>query len=205
MGRKLGTERNRAPNHKAAGTKSKQAREAERAPRKPRASRRKPGRPKGSIRKLTPEERALLLTVIENGATDHAAARVVGMDARTFRRHRAIAEGGEDHPEKDYLIKLYGEIDAAQARARVRQEIEVATRHPKDWLRHQAPSEPGLPGWTARVPDEEAEGAAPIYAPTPEEMAATIRILIQSGAVPDPFKEEHDDETEEHPDQEPSD
>ena len=38
---------------------------------------RKPGRPKGSIRILSAEERSLLLSAIENGASDHAAARMI--------------------------------------------------------------------------------------------------------------------------------
>jgi hypothetical protein len=54
---------------------------------------RKRGRPAGSIRILTAEERSLLLSAIENGASDHAAARMIEMDSRTFRRHRRIAEG----------------------------------------------------------------------------------------------------------------
>ena len=125
------------------------------------------------------------------------------MDSRTFRRHRRIAEGRDpEHPPTTYLKQLFTEIDAANARARVRQELQVATRYPKDWLRHRAPSEPGLPGWTAPVPDETDEAATPIYAPTPEEMAQTIRILIQSGAVPDPFAKETDRGAEEEPDQE---
>lgn len=149
---------------------------------------RKRGRPAGSIRILTAEERSLVLSAIENGASDHAAARMIEMDARTFRRHRQIAESRDPaHPTTPYLTQLFTEIDAAKARARVRRELEVAARFPKDWLRHQAPSEPGLPGWTAPVPEETDEAATPIYAPTPQEMSETMRILIQSGAVPNPF------------------
>jgi hypothetical protein len=166
----------------------------------------KRGRPAGSIRILTAQERGLVLSAIEGGAADHAAARMIEMDSRTFRRHRRIAEGRDpDHAPTPYLTQLFTEIDAAKARARVRRELEVAARFPKDWLRHQAPSEPGLPGWTARVPEEPEEASTPIYAPTREEMAETIRILIQSGAVPDPFAKEMDDDREEGPeDQEPS-
>jgi len=168
-------------------------------PREPR----KRGRPAGSIRILTAEERSLLLSAIENGASDHAAARMIEMDSRTFRRHRRIAEGREPgHTPTPYLQQLFTEIDAAKARARVRRELEVASRFPKDWLRHQAPSEPGLPGWTARVPDEAEEDSTPIYAPTPDEMAETIRVLINSGAVPDPYAKETDRGAEEEPDQE---
>lgn len=163
----------------------------------------KPGRPKGSIKKLKAEDRAVLLSAVEGGATDHAAAKAMKVHPRTFKRWREIAEGDQAHPEKAYLIDLFTDIDAAEGRARIRREIDVAAHQPLPWLKNQARSKPGLPGWTPPVPDEAEEDAASVYAPTPEEMAETIRILISSGAVPDPFeKERSDGEAEEHSDKE---
>ena len=152
------------------------------------------GRPPGSI-KLAPENRQLLIAAIEAGASDHAAARVAGIDPRTFRGYRQIAEGR--HPTRrptGDLVELFSEVDEAAARARIRREMEVAERDPKHWLRYQAPSEPGLPGWTARVPDEQEENAAPFYEPSPEELAEIFRVLVESGAIPNPFEEELDEQ-----------
>ena len=168
---------------KGEGRKPPRSRRTE-SPNRPR----KPGRPKGSIRRLTDHERRLLLSAIESGATDHAAARMIDIDPRTFRRWRRIADGGDPDREPDeYLTTLFKEIEAAKARARVKGELEVARRDPKYWLRHQAPSQPGLPGWTAPIEEEPDDDAKPIYAPTVEEIAETIHILINSGAVPSPF------------------
>ena len=153
------------------------------------------GRPPGSI-KLTPERKALLLAAIEGGGSDHAAARAVGIDPRTFRTYRQIAAGR--HPTRKPtpdLIELFREVDEAAARSRIRREMAAAERYPKDWLKHQAPSEPGLPGWTPRVPDEPEE-LAPLYQPSPEELAETFRVLVESGAIPNPFDKEEDDEKE---------
>jgi hypothetical protein len=72
--------------------------------------------------------------------------------------------------------------------------VGVAERDPKHWLRYQAPSEPGLPGWTARVPEETEDNAAPAYEPSPDELAEIFRVLVESGAIPNPFEEEHDEQ-----------
>ncbi len=145
-------------------------------------------RPTGSIRKPAPDERALLISAVENGGTDHAAARAANIDRKTYKRWEAIAaDESSTNPARPYLAELFGEIEAAKARARLRREIEVADRYPREWLKHQAPSEPGLPGWTPRIPEEATDEQAALYVPTPEELAKTIRILIESGAVPNPF------------------
>jgi len=60
------------------------------------------------------------------------------------------------------LVGLFREIDEAAARARIRQEMAVANKDPKHWLRYQAPSKPGLDGWTTPVPEEHEE-VAPTY------------------------------------------
>jgi len=161
------------------------------ATRKPKSKTSRRGRPVGTI-KLTPEMRLLLVTAIESGASDHAAARAAGIDPRTFRSYREIVEGRHPTRRPDrYLIELFKDIEEARARARIRREIELAQRDPKHWLRYQAPSLPGLPGWTAPVPEEpEESGVQPPYAPTPEELAAIVRIWIESGAIPNPFAEE---------------
>lgn len=155
------------------------------------------GRPVGSI-KLTPEKRGLLIAAVEAGGTDHACARAAGIDTRTYRTWRAIAEGRHPtrKPTRD-LIELFRQIDEAKARSRIRREMQVAEKHPREWLRYQAPSEPGLPGWTERVPDEPEADDATVYQPTPEEHAEIFRVLVESGAIPNPFDKEGTDEHEE--------
>jgi hypothetical protein len=157
---------------------------------------RRRGRPAGTT-KLTTEGRQLLIAAIEAGASDHAAARVAGIDPRTFRTYRQIAEGrhATRQPTRE-LIELFREIDEAAARCRVRREMEVAERDPKHWLRYQAPSEPGLPGWTTRVPDGSEEASVAVYKPSPEELAEVFRILVESGAIPNPFAKEGDGDSD---------
>src|SRR5712691_1574667 len=77
------------------------------------------GRPAGTI-KLTPEKRALLIAAVEAGGTDHTCARAAGVDPRTYRGWRAIAE--ERHPTRKptpQLIELFREIAEAEARSRI--------------------------------------------------------------------------------------
>jgi hypothetical protein len=138
------------------------------------------GRPPGTI-KLTPEKNGLLLAAIEAGASDHAAARAAGIDPRTFRTYRQIAEGRHPtrKPTRD-LVELFREVDEAAARSRIKREIDVANRDPKTWLRYRAPSRPGLDGWTAPVPEETAEDAPSVYSPTPEEFAEILRVLAEA-------------------------
>src|SRR6266516_6412012 len=96
------------------------------------------GRPAGTI-KLTPENRRLLLAAVEAGGTDHACARAAGIDPRTYRAWRAIAEGR--HPTRrptPELLELFRAIDEAEARSRIKREIDVANRDPKTWLRYRA-------------------------------------------------------------------
>src|SRR5439155_9833253 len=109
--------------------------------------------------------------------------------------YRQIGEGR--HPTRKptrELIELFREVDEAAARARIRREMEVAERDPKHWLRYRAPSEPGLPGWTTRVPDEPEQDSVPLYQPTPQELAEIFRVLVDSGAIPNPFEKEQDDD-----------
>lgn len=164
------------------------------------------GRPPGSI-KLTEDKRRLLIAAVEAGGTDHACARAAGIDPRTYRTWRAIAEGRHPirKPTPEY-VELFREIDEAEARSRIKREIDVANRDPKTWLRYRAPSRPGLDGWTAPVPEDGAGDAPPVYAPTPEEFAQTLRALVEAtglvlGSCGDPscpcplHKEEDRDQT----------
>jgi hypothetical protein len=140
----------------------------------------RPGRPRGRI-KLTAEKRNLLIAAVEAGGTDHACARAAGIDPRTYRTYRAIAEGR--HPTRKptpEMVELFREIDEAEARSRIKREIDVANRDPKTWLRHRAPSRPGFAGWTPPVPEEADEGASLVYSPTPQEFAETLRALAQA-------------------------
>ena len=140
----------------------------------------RPGRPLGSI-KLTPERRSMLIAAVEAGGTDHACARAAGIDPRTYRGWRAIAEGKDPsrQPTRE-LVALFREIDEAQARSRIRREIDVADRDPKHWLRYRAASKPGLDGWTAPLPETAEGDQQPVYAPSPEEFAQTLRVLAEA-------------------------
>lgn len=146
------------------------------------AGKRRPGRPPGSI-KLSPEKRRLLLTAVESGGSDHRCARVAGIDPRTYRTWRQIAEGRHPtrKPTKE-LIELFREIDEAGARATIRQEIKVAQTDPKHWLRYKARSQPGLDGWTDPVP-EEVDAEPTVVVLSREELQQVVVTLIASGGV----------------------
>lgn len=150
----------------------------------------------GSV-KLTPEKRRLLVQAIEAGGSDHRAARAAGIDPRTFRLYRQIAEGR--HPTRrpwPSLVELFVEIEEASARATLRQEIEVANRDPKHWLRYRAPSKPGLDGWTAPVPEEPEEKDLE-YQPSPEELEQTVLALAEAlGLIEDPAGDRKDNASE---------
>lgn len=138
------------------------------------------GRPAGSI-KLTADKKRLLIAAVEAGGTDHTCARAAGIDPRTYRAWRAMAEGR--HPTRKstpQLVELFREIDEAEARSRIKREIDVANRDPKTWLRFRAPSRPGLDGWTAPVPADGAEDAPVVFEPTPEEFAQTLLALVEA-------------------------
>lgn len=140
------------------------------------------GRPPGTI-KLPPDKRQLLLVAVESGGSDHRCARVAGIDPRTFRTWRQIAEGR--HPTRRptrELVELFREIDEAAARATIRQEIKVAEKDPKHWLRFRARSQPGLDGWTDPVPDE-SDTQAPVASLTVGELQEVVVTLIASRAV----------------------
>ena len=149
-------------------------------PRPKKAARR--GRPPGSI-KLPPDKRQLLLAAVEAGGSDHRCARAAGIDPRTFRTWRQIAEGRHPtrKPTKE-LVEIFREIDEAAARATIRQEIKVAQTDPKHWLRYRARSQPGLDGWTEPVP-EEPGAQDPIHAMSADELQQVVSTLLVSGAV----------------------
>src|SRR5207244_1687117 len=121
------------------------------------------------------------IAAVEAGGTDHACARAAGVDPRTYRTYRAIAEGR--HPTRKptpQLLELFRDIDEAEARSRIKREIDLATRDPKTWLRYRARSRPGLDGWTPPVPEEALEDRPAVYSPTPEEFAETLRALVEA-------------------------
>jgi hypothetical protein len=163
------------------------------------------GRPSGTI-KLSPQSRALLIAAVEAGGTDHACARAAGIDPRTYRGWRAIAEGR--HPTRKptpELRALFDEIAVAGARSRIKREIDVANRHPRDWLKHRARSQPGLEGWTEPVPEEDAGEHPALYVPTEEEFAAMLRALAEATGLVGPCADpgcpcphhQHEEEKEE--------
>jgi hypothetical protein len=145
-------------------------------------SRRRTGRPEGIS--LSPEDRAMLVSAVEAGATDHAAAQAAGISERTFRDWRARAEGR--HPTRKAtpeLLELFEQIAEAKGRARVLREIEVARDDPKHWLRYQARSKPGLDGWTEPVPEATEEQGAKFHDPTLEELEEILRVLAEATGI----------------------
>jgi head-tail adaptor len=141
-------------------------------------------RPPGT--RLTEEQKLLIATAIEAGATDYVAAEVAGISARSFRELRQRAEGR--HPSRrstPELKQFFARVDEAIARARMKAEIEIADRDAKHWLRYRAPSKPGLDGWTAPVP-EEPESVELGHVMSPDELREVVTTLVVSGAVPLP-------------------
>jgi hypothetical protein len=136
--------------------------------------------------RLTDEQKGLILSATEAGATDHVAARVAGISARTFRELRQRAEGR--HPTRRSTPELkafFDQVDEALARARMKREIEIADRDPKHWLKYQAPSKPGMDGWTAPVP-EPPEVAQQGQPPSVDELTDLVAALMGAGAVASP-------------------
>lgn len=147
------------------------------------------GRPPGI--NLSDEQRHLIISAVEAGATDYVAAQAAGLSPRTFRELRQRAEGR--HPTRGRLpdlAELLGRIDEARARARLKREIVVADSDPKHWLRFQGRSQPGLDGWSDPVP-EEPERQDPAHVLNVDELEQIVSTLVLSGAVwlgpcPDP-------------------
>ena len=136
--------------------------------------------------RLTDEQKALILSAIEAGATDHVAAEAAGIAARTFRDLRARAEGRHPTRKATPDLKLFfAKVDRAIARARLKRELVVADTDAKHWLLHRARSRPGLEGWTAPVP-EEPESVEVAHVLSAEELREVVATLVLSGAVPLP-------------------
>lgn len=151
-------------------------------------TRRRRGRPAGSV-KLTPEIQHTVVSYIEAGAWDYVAAEAAGIDERTFRDW--IARGEHRHPSRSPTPELEAfarAVREAKARARAAREITVADKEPRFWLSHAARSRPGREGWSEPIdaPDGSVSGAAIAYEPSPEELAETLRALVDAGAIPLP-------------------
>lgn len=133
--------------------------------------------------RLTEEQKLLIVSAIEAGATDYVAAEAAGISARSFRELRQRAEGR--HPTRRStpdLREFFIRVDEAIARARMKREIEIADKDAKHWLRYRAPSKPGLDGWTAPVPDvPDAIEELPMM--SHKELRQVVATLVLSGAV----------------------
>ena len=141
------------------------------------------GRPIGSI-KLAAEAEANILTYIEAGAADYIAAEIAGIDARTFRDY--VQRGLGLHPTRactPRLARFAKAVTQAKARARAAREIEAADHHVTFWLTHMARSKPGREGWTDPVEAEEEGQSPPLYQPSMEEAAETLRVLLDAGVL----------------------
>jgi hypothetical protein len=124
------------------------------------------GRPPGST-SLTPQIQHLIVSYIQAGATDHAAAEAAEISDRTF--YDWIARGEGTHPSRPSTPKLRRFAQAvrqAKAIARVGAETRVYQERPAYWLAHAARSKPGREGWTDPGPEQEQRG------PTLEERIA---------------------------------
>lgn len=151
--------------------------------REPGAGSRRRGRPVGSI-KLTLQAEANIVTYIEAGAADYIAAEIAGIDARTFRDY--LQRGQNAHPTRactPRLARFAAAVMQAKARARAAREIEVAEHHATFWLTHMARSKPGRDGWTDPAEEEPATDLPPMYNPSLEEAAETLRALLQAGVL----------------------
>ena len=136
--------------------------------------------------RLTDDQKHLIIAAIEAGATDYVAAEAAGISPRTLRDLRARAEGR--HPTRastPELSAFFAQVDETIARARMRQEIEVAKSDPKHWLKYRARSRPGLEGWTEPVPDV-PETTEAQRLPTADELQGVVSTLIGSGAAVSP-------------------
>jgi hypothetical protein len=133
--------------------------------------------------RLTEEQKLLIVSAIEAGATDYVVAEAAGISARSFRELRQRAESR--HPTRRStpdLREFFTRVDEAIARARMKREIEIADKDAKHWLKYRAPSKPGLDGWTAPVP-EEPDSIEEIPAMTHKELRQVVATLVLSGAV----------------------
>jgi hypothetical protein len=142
------------------------------------------GRPDGSV-KLTPEIEQVILQCLVAGMADFIAAEFAGIDERTFRDWVCRGEGR--HPTRSCTPQLRSFARAvmrAKAQGRGAREIDVAQRSPQFWLTHMARSKPGREGWTEPIEDPTAsQMAVPIYQPSLEEAAETLRALIEAGVI----------------------
>jgi hypothetical protein len=137
----------------------------------------------GSI-KLTPETEAIILTYIEAGAADYIAAEAAGIDQRTFRDY--LRRGRGEHPTRrstPQLVRFAEAVMEAKARARAAREIQAAEHHVPFWLTHMARSKPGREGWTEPVEAEPDGQFLPLYHPSMEEAAETLRVLLEAGVL----------------------
>jgi hypothetical protein len=133
--------------------------------------------------RLTEEQKSLILSAVEAGATDHVAAQAAGISPRTFRELRQRAEGRHaERPSTPELRVYFARVDESIARARLKREIEVARTDAKFWLGHRARSKPGLEGWTEPVPDE-ADDEGSVHVMELDELEQIVTTLVTSGAV----------------------
>jgi hypothetical protein len=137
----------------------------------------------GSI-KLTADAEAIILTYIEAGAADYIAAEAAGIDQRTFRDY--VQRGQGLHPKRrstPQLVRFAKAVMEAKARARAAREIQAAEHHVPFWLTHMARSKPGRDGWTDPVEEEAGQLLVPLYEPSLEEAAETLRVLLDAGVL----------------------
>lgn len=133
--------------------------------------------------RLTEEQKSLILSAVEAGATDHVAAQAAGISPRTFRELRQRAEGRHaERPSTPDLRAYFARVDESIARARLKREIEVARTDAKFWLGHRARSKPGLEGWSEPVPDQ-SEDEGSVHVMEPHELQQIVTTLVTSGAV----------------------
>ena len=146
---------------------------------------------------LTPELLRNIAAGIRAGGFPHVAAAANQVRAALFERWLRL--GRRKHAGEPYR-GFVGEIEAAQAQARLRAEMTVQEKDPRTWLKHGPGRElPGKPGWSAlarpSLPSDRGVDltAAPEFlhllaklraalAPFPEALAAAAQVF---GAIGD--------------------
>jgi hypothetical protein len=145
---------------------------------------------------LTPELLRNIVAAIRAGGFPHVAAAANQVPAALFERWLRL--GRRKHAGEPYR-GFVGEVEAAQAQARLRAEVAVQEKDPRTWLKHGPGRDlPGKPGWSALTrpspPSERGAdlAAAPGFlelltklrsalAPFPEALAAAAQVFDAIG------------------------
>jgi hypothetical protein len=155
---------------------------------------RRAGRPLGATALRAPVRRRIV-GLVRAGFLVPTAARVAGINSRTFRDLRQRAEGRHPtRPPTRELEAFFAELDEANAEAQGRLELATSKRNPERWLRANARTgfDPDSP-WADPPATATADPQVPVPAEPPapmvhgtaseEDVATVLDILIETGAM----------------------